>query len=126
MTLDPKTKEGLQKALEKEHTEVVARLKTIAVRDPNMPHDWDARFPQFERGEYGSHSALDEEADEVEEYEVRLESEHSLESRLLAVASALQRIRDGSYGVCPKCKKGISPDRLRANPAAEFDIEHSQ
>ena len=125
MTLDSKTKEELQKALEKEHAEVMARLKTIAVQDPNLPHDWDTRFPQFEMGEYGSHAALDEEADEVEEYEVRLESEHGLESRLLAVSRALQRIRDGSYGTCPKCKNGISLERLRANPAAEFDIEHS-
>ena len=122
MILDETAKEELGKALQKEREEIVARLKTIAVKDPNMRGDWDARFPQFETAEYGSHSSLDEEADEVEEFEVRLESEHSLESRLLAITDALHRIQDGTYGVCVKCSKAIPEDRLKANPASSLHV----
>ncbi len=114
----------LKTALEKERDRVVTELKNIARQDPNLKGDWDARFPQFEKGEYGSHASLEEEADEVEEYEVRLESEHSLESRLLAINRATERVDKGTYGLCLQCRKEIAIERLRANPAAEFCIEH--
>lgn len=118
----------LKKLLRDEHDKVVGELQSIAKRDPNMKGDWDARFPQFDvpqTGEYGSHGKMEEEADEVEEFEVLLAAEHSLESRLLEINRALERMEKGGYGICGKCKKEIPLDRLRANPAAEFDIEHA-
>ena len=115
----------LADALQKEHDTLVAELKVIAVPDPKIAGHWDAKFPQFEIGETGSHAALDQEADEVEEYEVRLASEDSLETRLLAVNKAIARIKDNGYGICASCKKPIPIERLRANPAAEYDIAHS-
>ena len=116
----------LKNALEEERDKLVNELKAIASPDPRMIGDWDARFPNMATAANASHSSLDESADEVEEFEVRLESEHSLESRLLAVNNALKRVAGENYGICPKCKKEISLERLRANPAAEFDMEHSQ
>lgn len=115
----------LKKTLEQEHDKLVAELKSFAKPDPKMAGDWDSELPQFETGESGSHASLEEEADEVEEYETRLATEHSLESRLLEVNKALERMSAGNYGKCGKCKKEISQERLRANPAAEFDIEHN-
>lgn len=122
--MDSKTLEELKSSLEKERDIVVAELKAIAKPDPHMKGNWDANYPQFGTAESGSHSSQDEETDEVEEYEVRLETEHSLESRLLALSHALERIQKGIYGKCLKCNKEIPLERLRANPAAEFDIEH--
>lgn len=115
----------LKMALEKEHAYLALQLKSIAKPDPNMPGDWDAIHPQFEPEESGSHASLEEEADEVEEYEVRLEAEHSLESQLLAVTHALQRIQNETYGVCGRCRKEIPAERLKANPAAEYCVKHS-
>lgn len=115
----------LKAALEKEHDKLVAELKSFAKPDPRMTGDWDSEMPQFEPKEYGSHASLEEEADEVEEYEARLATEHSLESRLLEVNKALERMNKGTYGRCLKCNREIYLERLRANPAAEFDIEHS-
>lgn len=115
----------LKGALEEEHNNLVEELKAIARPSTEMKGDWKAKYPQFETGEYGSHTSLDTEADEVEEYEERLAAEQSLETRLLDVNKALERIVKGSYGICTKCKKGISIERLRANPAAEFDMEHT-
>lgn len=117
--------EELKKALEQEHNRLISELKPIARPDSQMAGDWDALHPSFEPGEYSSHASLEEEADEVEEYEARLEAEHSLESRLLEVTKALERIQKGTYGRCVQCGKEIAPERLSANPAAEFDIEHN-
>ncbi|MBI2640846.1 MAG: TraR/DksA C4-type zinc finger protein [Candidatus Sungbacteria bacterium] len=117
--------EELRHALEQERDKLAAELKSFARPDPKMAGDWDSQMPQFEPAEHGSHSSLEEEADEVEEYETRLATEHSLESRLLQVNQALTRMNAGTYGKCAKCGKEISPERLRANPAAEFDMEHS-
>lgn len=123
--MDTPTRQELKTVLENEHNRLVAELQSIAVPDPKMKGDWDATMPQLSGDEHGSHTELEEEADEVEEYEVRLEAEHSLESRLLEVSRALERLQKGTYGKCLQCGKEISLERLRANPAAEFDMEHS-
>ena len=36
--------------------------------------------------------------------------------------SAIQRVDDGSYGVCLQCEEEIAPNRLKAIPWAEFCI----
>ncbi len=115
-----------KKILEEERDRLIAELSSIAKKDPRMKDNWIADFPQMETGETGSHASRDEEEDEVEEYEVRLEAEHSLESRLLHVTRALHRIEVGEYGMCATCKKEISMERLDANPAAEYDMEHQK
>ncbi|MEK9195497.1 MAG: hypothetical protein AAB975_03915 [Patescibacteria group bacterium] len=115
-----------KKILEEERDQLTAELSSIAKKDPRIKGNWIADFPQMEAGENGSHASRDEEEDEVEEYEVRLAAEHSLESRLLHVTRALHRIETGGYGVCPTCKKEIPMERLEASPSAEFDIGHQQ
>ncbi|MFY9462774.1 MAG: TraR/DksA C4-type zinc finger protein [Candidatus Sungiibacteriota bacterium] len=122
--MQPIILEELKNALTNEHNRLVAELKGIAQPNPKIAGDWNAQFPKFESTETGSHAAQEEEADEVEEYEVRLAAEGSLETRLLQVNRALERIKIGGYGICAVCKKPIPLDRLRANPAAEYDIGH--
>lgn len=51
----------------------------------------------------------------IEEHE-----EHILES----IDSALERMRQGSYGLCVDCKQQIPDDRLEALPWAARCIEH--
>lgn len=115
----------LKQLLLADRDKLVSELKEIAKPDPSMPGNWNANFPKFEENETGSSGSTETEQDEVEEYEVRLEAEHSLESRLLEVAGALERIEKGNYGICRICKKDIPLERLKANPAAEFDMEHA-
>lgn len=122
--MDQATLKELKEALIKERERLVEELKSIAAPDPRMAGDWDAKFPQFETVGTGSHSSRDEAAEEVEEYEMRLAAEHSLESRLLEVNKALERMEQETYGICTKCGKQISLERIRANPAAEFDLNH--
>ncbi len=51
-------------------------------------------------------------------------SDH-LELRLKDVNNALKQLEDRTYGICEVCQKEIPLERLKANPAAKTDIEHS-
>jgi DnaK suppressor protein len=55
------------------------------------------------------------------------ELDHTLadnEEQLLAsIDAALQRIEDGTYGVCVNCGNPISPERLEARPWADLCID---
>jgi DnaK suppressor protein len=104
----------LKQRLERERRELEEGLKKIAVKDPNVPGDWDTKFPQFE----GSVAHPEESASEVEEYDMLLDVEHNLEVRLKEVNEALEKIVRGTYGMCAKCGKEIPAARLQANPAA--------
>lgn len=42
------------------------------------------------------------------------------------VAAALKRMDDGTYGICEKCGKPISDDRLEARPTARLCLEDQQ
>lgn len=122
--MDKQTLAKFKQSLEDERDRLAEELKSIATPNPHMKGDWDATYPQFDPDSAGVGRNRDEEADEVEEYEARLGLEHSHESRLLRVTHALHRIEQGSYGACRQCKKEIPLDRLEANPAAEYHVEH--
>ena len=124
--MDKSHLEQLKIKLEEEKKKLIAELSSFAQPNPHVTGDWNARYPKFAAEEFGSHAHRDEEEDEVEEYEARLAMEHSLESRLLEVTNALERIDKNVYGRCKKCNKEIPLDRMEANPAAEYDIEHSE
>lgn len=123
--MDPAFIAECQRQLEEEKRRLEAELANFATKDPKMRGDWDARFPAPpSAGAASSHSSQDEQADAFEEYEAERAQEQSLESRLVEVAGALGRIGDGTYGVCLACQRPILAERLSANPAAAYDIEH--
>ena len=66
---------------------------------------------------------MEDEAKEVEEYVNLLPVEYSLETRLRDVKDALQKIKEGKYGVCEGCKKPISKERLKAVPEARLCLK---
>lgn len=121
--LNPEILVELKNSLQEEHDKLVDGLASFA-KPGEVKGDWVSRFPKFESEENFSSSQREEEADEVEEYEARLATEHSLESRLLEVKRALERIYTRQYGICLKCEQDISLERLKANPAAEYHVEH--
>jgi len=43
--------------------------------------------------------------------------------QLRQIKEALQRINDGTYGVCADCEKPISPKRLQAVPWAKYCVQ---
>jgi len=73
--------------------------------------------------------AIEKSADQMDEVQYASERDLAIrnvdrESRLLLqVRTALQRIRDGSFGTCIECESAISPKRLAAVPWAPCCIQ---
>lgn len=111
-------------AIEKEMAEIVEELQTIAHKNPEQKNSWETDFPSQMLHQSNTPITPDESADEVEEYEVRLETKRALQDRLAALQRALKRMENGIYGKCVACGGQIPLERLRANPAAEYDTEH--
>ncbi|MBI3627421.1 MAG: hypothetical protein HY220_01540 [Candidatus Sungbacteria bacterium] len=115
----------LKEALIKEQGRLERSLQNIAKPDPKNPENWRVTYPELtDRGTKGDNIA-DENADEVEEFGTRLETEDALEDRLREVNRALEKIENGGYGICENCANSIPAERLAANPAARFDMEHA-
>lgn len=114
--MNKKLLEELKQNLKKGKEAIEKELQTFAEKDKKLKGDWDTRFPRS-NGET-SGSSLEKAADDVEEYEALLPVEFSLEKKLQDINSALEKIKKGKYGACESCKKKISPERLRAFPAA--------
>ena len=124
--LDQKTIDELKTALEKEQELLISELKTIATPDPNLKGDWNVKHFEWSEDQITSKEALesDESVNESDEDMKNKALSDHLELRLKEVNDALKRIEDGTYGICQVCQNPIPIDRLRANPAAERDIEH--
>ena len=65
----------------------------------------------------------EEEATESLEFEKRLALEKQLGEQLVEVEHALQKIEDGTYGLCDSCGQPIAENRLEALPQASLCIE---
>jgi RNA polymerase-binding transcription factor DksA len=103
----------LQEKLEEQKKSVQAELESFAEKDPNLKDNWDTKFPNREDGD------KDEAADDATEYDNKLSVEHSLELKLRNIKSALEKIKNGTYGICEKCGKKIDEERLLACPEAK-------
>ena len=111
-----------QKQLLEEKARLEAELKTVATRNPDAPQDWNVSYPNLNV----QTSAVDEVADQEEEYENRAPLEGGLEVRLQEVNEALERIEHGKYGMCVEDGESIDEERLRANPAARTCMKHAE
>ena len=119
--MNKKTVEQLKKRLIKERADTEAQLETFAEKDKKLEGDWDTRFPRW-NGQSGG-AALEQAADEVEEYSRLLPLEHVLELRLKNISLALEKIKKGKYGLCEKCGKPIPPKRLEVFPEAPLCLK---
>lgn len=105
--------EELRRALKKEQARLRAVLGAVAKEDGR-------REPKFV--DMGRDTEASE--DEAEQLETNFGAAQALESTLLKVEHALDKIERGIYGVCEKCGADISTDRLKAVPEAEYCLEH--
>ncbi len=115
--MDKKIIEELKERLESEKESIQKELENFAKKDDQPKGDWETRYPNRENG------TMEEEADEVQEYGNMLPVEHSLELKLKAVNSALEKIKNGKYSICEKCGKEIEEKRLRAVPEAKTHLK---
>ena len=90
-------------------TEELARLQ-----DSNSP----------EVGRAGSwFGQRDEQANEATELRQRLSSAEHLNDLLAKVNHALQKLGEGTYGLCDSCGRSIDPARLEALPYADLCLD---
>jgi len=109
----------LKEKLENQKEELEKQLSKFARKDSNLEHDWDTKYPKMAQGSTGS-NALEEAADEVEQYANTLPVEHSLELRLRDIKLALEKIKKGAYGNCENCGQKINEERLKVYPEARL------
>ncbi len=109
----------LKQKLEQEKKSLEKELESFAKKDPSLKGDWDTIFPKYNNREGGS-QAIEDSADEVEEYITMLPIEFSLETKLKDINLALEKIKaKKEYGKCEQCKKEIPEERLRIVPEAK-------
>jgi DnaK suppressor protein len=114
--------ENYKKLLEAEKVKLVKELETVGRVNPENPKDWEA----IETNLDADSADENEVADELEEFEGNSAILKQLETQLISVESALQKIEDGTYGQCSVCEEKIPEDRLKANPSATTCVEHSK
>jgi DnaK suppressor protein len=99
---------GVRAKLEAEKRRIQDELSQLKINDSN---------PMDER-QQGSHFGRAEEASESTELEKRAALENRLNSLLGEVERALQKLENGSYGICDMCRTPIDPARMEALPQA--------
>ncbi|MDP2856306.1 MAG: TraR/DksA C4-type zinc finger protein [bacterium] len=99
-----------QGQLEKEKSKLEERLKNLIAPDQSVFNE----MPDF-GGEVSDESI---EADQIEEIGNVLALRQILENDLKNIDEALERIKNGAYGICRRCQKEIELKRLRVEPAA--------
>ena len=121
ISMDKKTSQHFEKMLQERKKKLEEELTSIARKDEKIKGDYDTRFPNF-----GTSQSSDEEALEVAAYESTLPIEYALEIRLADINKALQKIEDGTYGICENCHEPTDPKRLEIMPEAKFCLKCQQ
>jgi len=120
--MNKKLEKELEEKLKNKKEEWEKQLSRFAKKDDKLEHDWDTKYPKMATGATGS-NALEEAADQVEEYSNMLPVEHSLESRLRDIKVVLGKMKEGKYGICENCNKKIDEDRLKIYPEARLCLD---
>ena len=119
--MQKKLLEKFKKILEKEKKNLESQLRTFTVQDRSDKDNWVTVFPKMSvEADVGDNADA---ADELEEYQNLLPVEHSLELQLRDVNLALKKIEKGTYGICERCKKAISIERLKVIPWARYCLK---
>jgi RNA polymerase-binding transcription factor len=104
--------EAIRKRLEQDLKEAVGRLRQVgggAALDDLL-------------GSTGEHWSFADEVDEIqaaERREIGFMTRELLVERVNKLASALDRLNDGEYGICVECGEAIAPARLRVLPEVQ-------
>lgn len=108
--------------LETELATLEAGLAGIGKSDTQNPDDWHGNAGSLETGTADAQLL----ADKFEESLTNEGISSTLEERHMHIKRALERIADGTYGICSEGGEEIPLERLQANPAATTCIEHAK
>ena len=107
--------EQFKNDLEIRKLETERELEEFAEKSEENKGHWETKFPNSEEN-----TEVEDEADEVEEYENLLPVERALETKLKDVDLALEKMEKGTYGKCENCDQEIPLDRLKIFPEARI------
>lgn len=117
--IEERTLAELKKTLIEKRNKIRKELATFAEKSGKIKDDFETKFPDVGYGD-------EDNATEVTMYQDDLGVEHSLELDLLAVNKALERMENGTYGLCYNCgdePQIIDIKRLKAFPEAELCLK---
>ena len=100
----------LRKYLKNEQKRLTGELEQIQTNVPSSE----------ERREGSPFGKREEEATETLELEKRLALENRIRQELAGIEHALQKFKEGTYGLCDNCGQPIDPERLEALPQASL------
>ncbi len=101
--------QSLQAALTDKRNSLLAQLATLRDGAPSRAEASAAHFAHRE----------DSQAQTATERELEFALDDHESTELRRVNAALQRLANGSYGLCADCGVAIAPARLQASPEAE-------
>ena len=108
--------EEMKEILLKSKTELEEKLNAYARKSPSETDEPDGTFP-----EYGDEE--DDNVHEIEEFVVNQSLKAEFEKQLRDVDEALQRMEEGTYGICKYSGEKISEERLRIRPTSSSTVE---
>lgn len=117
MTIDYK---HFKNKLEQEKKLLAKELENVGRRNPDNPSDWEATPTDRDSSQADENTV----ADTVEDYEENIAIVNTLETRYNDLRIALEKIKNGTYGLCENCNEEISLERLEANPSARTCLKH--
>lgn len=108
-------KKEFKTKLEEEKTKLETNLGKIA-RPTGVLGDYETQFDELGTDK-------EDNATEMEEYSDNLAVETSLEGQLKDINDALEKMKNGTYGICENCKEEIDTERLKVYPEAKACIK---
>ncbi|MBM3256128.1 MAG: hypothetical protein FJZ04_01505 [Candidatus Moranbacteria bacterium] len=107
--LSEKQVKKLRNKLEKAKKSLEGQLLKFAKADSKAKGNYKTEFPKIG-------NQIDENAQEMTEYEQNISLEHNFEDELKLIQKALRKIEQGKYGVCESCQQEIPFGRLEIRP----------
>ena len=112
--------EHFKSKLEKEEKLLEAELNKIGRRNPDNLSDWEATPTERDTSQADTNTV----ADSIEDYEENTAIVNTLENRYQDIKRALDKIKQGAYGLCEVGREEIKLERLEANPSARTCQKH--
>lgn len=94
----------------------ILEARRDAVLSELQQSDATAATVQLDQGAQGRLSRIDA----LQQQAMAVSHSQRLRTELRKVEAAIDRLEAGSYGICCRCDGEMSPERLRADPAAPF------
>lgn len=83
--------------------------------------DLEAKLSDLTKTDFGDDiDSLEEESDETEEMATNISLTETFRERLVNIDAALEKIKNGKYGICENCGEEISKELLEVDPESKL------